>query len=682
MTGTPIRPSHPVQIVSGECSMVEGFRYRRELDGLRAVAVLAVLLFHAGLGLPGGFVGVDVFFVLSGYLITSLIIRDLELGVFTFPQFWERRARRILPASAVVVAASIAAGAVLLMPSDYAILGKSAVATALCAANVFFWRCINYFTTAADEMPLLHMWSLAVEEQFYFIVPVLLRMCSRSTYFTRPTLLLCIGTLCLGSLGLAVWLVPRAPAAAFYLLPSRAWELGVGAFVAVWPPLLMPEKQFMRATIAWLGLIAIGVPCVVYDKTTPFPGLAAVPPCVGAALFILSTARPIAQAPPFPVRVLSCWPVVAVGLASYSLYLWHWPIFAFARYWTLQPLPLTMRATLCLLAAIAAWLSYLFVESPFRTQRAASNRVALFGSAATVLFALAAGGVAITAYGGFPGRFAPAMLELVRGEVMTPAASSATLADVRKGRLPILGNRADPLQLLVWGDSHAMAILPAVELLCKERRVSACYAVHSSTAPVIDYVHTDRYSRGSAAPAFAAAVIDYVRESRVPNVLLAARWSGYLAKTERTSHHATIPLSKGSDAGFEESLIKTLVLLREAGAQPWVLTEVPAHPVDVPKALRTKLLFGTNPDCYRATAAIYSLQNNDMHFLQAAIRDAGARCVDVSDYLFDPETNCYLIEAHGAPLYIDQHHLSEAGAVCVAAGLGEIFDTRRSSPLQ
>ncbi len=652
---------------------MEPFRYRPELDGLRAVAVLAVLLFHADLGLPGGFVGVDVFFVLSGYLITSLIVRDLEAGSFTFAEFWERRARRILPASTLLVATTLVAGSVLLMPKDFSLLGISALATAAFGANVFFWRNVDYFTTAADELPLLHMWSLSVEEQFYFIVPWLFWLASRSWNWSRTTFFYAIATACFASFGLATWAVPRMPAAAFYLLPPRAWELGLGSLVALWPPHITPVDHLSRAACAWLGLSGICLACVLFDGSTSFPGVAALPPCLGTALFILSTARRIDSPLPLPARMLSSRPCVAVGLVSYSLYLWHWPLFAFMRYWSLEPLSITTRIALCGISLITAFFSWRFIETPFRVRSATPNRWALLAATVLALSALATTGFIIRAGDGFPQRFSPAMLELARDDLRTVAAPSAALTQLRTGTLPVLGDSADPLTLLVWGDSHAMAILPAIEQLCREKRVAAYYAVHSSTAPVVGYEHSDKYSRGKDAPAFAEALVDFVASKRIPNVLLAARWSGYFAES-RTYTGSQDRNAELLQADFGRALRITVQRLVLAGAKPWLFAEVPNHKVDVPKALRAQLMFGVDTNHFCADRASHDSLLAPLTLITPDLEKLGAVMIDASGELLTPSTQRYCMAADGVPLYLDQHHLSRAGALMIMRALAPCLD--------
>lgn len=303
--------------------LIQNFRYRPDVDGLRAGAVLAVILFHAGLGFSGGYIGVDVFFVISGFLITSLIVSDLQEGKFRLANFWERRARRIIPALAVVVLGTLIAGWFLLLPREYAALGKSAACQSVFGANFYFYRTTlgGYFAGVADEMPLLHTWSLAVEEQFYLIVPLTFAAVFRFPRLrTRRVLLALFGAGILVSFLASLYGVAHYRIAAFYLLPTRAWELLVGSALAIFPLTWMTKHRPTREILSFVGLAGILVPCWFYTGKTPFPGLAALPPCLGTALIIWSNS-PLGHAtvPTSLSRLLATRPVVFVGLISSSI---------------------------------------------------------------------------------------------------------------------------------------------------------------------------------------------------------------------------------------------------------------------------------------------------------------------------------------------------------------------------
>ena len=298
--------------------------YRPDIDGLRAVAVVPVVLYHAGVpALTGGFVGVDVFFVISGYLITGIVAAGIAAGSFSIVEFYERRARRILPALFVVLAASVAAGWWLLLPEPLERFAKSLLAATLFGSNFWFLDSArDYFAPGSDFAPLLHTWSLAVEEQFYLFFPPLLWAVAR---WRRGREVRLVAWLSLASFLGAVVVVAVDPPLAFYLAPLRIWELGLGALLALRPvPRLAARWQ--REGLGALGLAGIAVAVFGYDDLTPFPGFAALAPCLGAlAIIAVGSGGSVVN------RALAIRPVVFVGLISYSLYLWHWPILAFLR---------------------------------------------------------------------------------------------------------------------------------------------------------------------------------------------------------------------------------------------------------------------------------------------------------------------------------------------------------------
>ncbi len=337
--------------------------YRPDIDGLRALAVLAVLFFHADLGCYGGFVGVDIFFVISGFLICSLILKKLESGTFSLVEFWERRIRRILPAWAVVAVASLVAGWFLFLPPDFATLGKSVIAQATLLSNVFFWQQTGagYFAASPDTMPLLHTWSLAVEEQFYVFFPLLLLIPMGWRRITFFELIICLWV---ASFVQSVTVTPQFPALAFYFLPMRAWELLTGALLAVGKQNL-PANKVVREISGWLGLGLMLYAIFCFNRHTRVPGLAALIPCSGAAFFILSSTGDFSLVG----WMFSFRPLVFIGLISYSLYLWHWPLLVFARYLATGELSLSYRLGLLAASLGLAILSWKFIEIPIRKRR-------------------------------------------------------------------------------------------------------------------------------------------------------------------------------------------------------------------------------------------------------------------------------------------------------------------------
>jgi peptidoglycan/LPS O-acetylase OafA/YrhL len=344
-------------------------KYRREIDGLRALAVLPVILFHAGFSaFSGGYAGVDVFFVISGYLITAIILAQSSEGGFSIARFYERRARRILPALFLVMLVSLPFAWYCLLPHQLRYFSQSLVATTLFLSNVFFYLKSNYFSEAAEITPLLHTWSLAVEEQFYLVFPLFLVAMGRlhERWLVRSLWALALASLALAQLGTS-----HAPAAAFFLLPTRGWELLIGALASVYamraaasdPRALRLPPAAMQG-LSLCGLLLIGFAVFAYDAHTPFPGLPALAPTVGAVLILL-----FADSRTWAGRLLGTRAMVGVGLISYSAYLWHQPLFAFARAISEQDLSAWQSAALCVLVLPLSALSWYFVERPVRSSR-------------------------------------------------------------------------------------------------------------------------------------------------------------------------------------------------------------------------------------------------------------------------------------------------------------------------
>jgi peptidoglycan/LPS O-acetylase OafA/YrhL len=362
--------------------------HRDDIDGLRAVAVLAVIVHHVSARtLPGGFIGVDVFFVISGFLITSIILRDLGAGTFSFATFYERRVRRLLPNLTLLLLFCSCVAWVLLLPADFRNYSSSLFSTSVFTSNMFFWRDSWYFAAPSQTKPLLHTWSLAIEEQYYLLFPAVLWMLHR--YAPKRIRAACtVGFLV--SLAMSIWAVGNAPAAAFYILPSRAWELLLGSLLVVGVLPTISSTHSLEL-IAAAGLIAIVAAAFGFDSATPFPGAAALLPCGGAALVIYAGA---ASHTTIVRRLLGWGPLVLIGLMSYSLYLWHWPLLAFARYYFLSEITPGATTLFVVISLIFAYLAWKFVERPVRSKALLAKRrdlaiVSGMSAAALLLFAYA-----------------------------------------------------------------------------------------------------------------------------------------------------------------------------------------------------------------------------------------------------------------------------------------------------
>ena len=357
--------------------------YRREIDGLRALAVLPVILFHAGFQtFSGGFVGVDIFFVISGYLITSIILAEMEAGTFTLANFYERRARRILPALFFVMLVCLPFAWFLLLPSDMKDFSKSLVAVSVFASNILFWRESGYFDTAAELKPLLHTWSLAVEEQYYVLFPLFLMLFWK---LGKRRILLTLGFVFFSSFAVAQWAAFVKPAAAFFLLPTRGWELIVGAFAAFYLS-QNNRKNYPKIFIelsSWLGIGLIFFSVFTYSKATPFPGFYALAPTLGTVLIILFATKQTSAG-----KILGNNAFVGIGLISYSAYLWHQPLLSFARHRGVTSSDKDILFLLITATIVLACLSFKFIETPFRNKSVISKKsVFVFAFLGSLIFA-------------------------------------------------------------------------------------------------------------------------------------------------------------------------------------------------------------------------------------------------------------------------------------------------------
>lgn len=626
--------------------------YRPDIDGLRALAVLGVLFFHAGIGVEGGYVGVDVFFVISGYLITGLIRKDLNEGRFSLLGFWERRIRRIMPPLVVVVFMTLAAGWWLLLAEDFKELGQSVVAQVLLLANVFFWRESGYFEQSADLQPLLHTWSLAVEEQFYLFFPPLLVALNKTARLLRWSVLLI--TL-MASLALAVYWSHTRPEAGFYLLPTRAWELLLGALLSMTQASYVVPRRWLAELLGDAGLCMILYAMFVYDKSTPFPGIAALLPCLGAVLVIGCGTRSISG------KVLA-WPGIAgVGLISYSLYLWHWPLLVFSKYWASVPLTGLQRFLLLVSSGILAFLSWKYVEQPFRRRAVCSTRRSIYCFAtlcSVSLFLLAFG---IHYMNGVPARIPTEVQAYANGRFDCAFRKEVSLAQAQHGEFIRLGGDAGgPLAVLVWGDSHAMALLPVIDDLCREKGGQGVAAVHYQMPPLVNYQSRGHYSLKEKTPLFSAAVLDFVRSKQVPHVVLTAAWNYHFDEAGRKH--------------IRQALLETVTALKEAGAKVWVMEDVPVHTFDVPRRLAAAVLFGGEKveaiglplDVHRADCIV-------QHEVLQELAPQNYTLLDPAGLFSNAQGLCR-VATGGHALYTDASHISVQGALLLRPLLSPVFN--------
>ena len=426
-------------------------KYRAEIDGLRALAVLPVILFHAGFELfSGGFVGVDVFFVISGYLITTIIISEMAEGKFSIVNFYERRARRILPALFFVMGVCLPFAYILLTPFDLKSFGQSLVAVSLFSSNILFWLESGYFETAAELKPLLHTWSLAVEEQYYIFFPIFLVLTWR---LGVKWIIILLSVVFFASLGIAQWGAYNSPSGAFFLLPARGWELLIGVFAAFYLNYNTHLKSnSINEILSLLGFSMILYSIIAFDKTTPFPSIYALIPTIGTVLLILcAVPKTIIH------KFLSLKFIVGIGLISYSAYLWHQPLLAFTKYKFIDEISAFLLIGIVFISLFMAYLSWRFVEKPFRDKLKIKRNTIFQISFVTALFFVVIGLWLNKIDGGL--RFQSPERQIVLSnfmnstEYVTKRHKDIRLAQYKKN---------EKSNILIIGDSHSEDLVNAV----------------------------------------------------------------------------------------------------------------------------------------------------------------------------------------------------------------------------
>lgn len=525
---------------------MSGIKYRPEVDGLRAIAVIPVILFHAGIDLfSGGYVGVDVFFVISGYLITRIIMSDLDTQQFSIAMFYWRRARRILPALFLVMVCCIPFAWAWMLPTEFEEFSNSLVAVSLFSSNILFWQESGYFAIASDVKPLLHTWSLAVEEQFYMLFPLFLLLLWR---FGKKTVFFVILIAAAASLGLSEWAWRNAPSANFYLAPTRAWELFAGALCAFAHD---KNKASSSNPLSLIGLFLIVFSIFYYDKGTPFPSVYTLVPVLGTALILYyGSTRTVVS------RLLSLKVVVGVGLISYSTYLWHHPLFAFARIKNIYEPDLLFMLLLSCLSILLGYLTWRFIEVPIKY---ASNikitSVAFLGVSTAIIAFGIFGDYKLSKLIPFPPNIKwesfGHKLKSVGGVCDQTANSSYPGLE-----LCYFGDLNSTEIFALYGDSHAEAISSELEKEFLARKIKGarikahgCEEVPMQAMSTFKNQHSSHDPKtitSKCLPAF-KALLDYVHENAAAVILL-ARWSFRLYPV---TGHINNLFVKNGDGGVE-----------------------------------------------------------------------------------------------------------------------------------
>ncbi|MEO6680091.1 MAG: acyltransferase family protein [Pseudomonas sp.] len=631
------------------------FGNRRDIDGLRALAVIPVVLFHFGFStFSGGFVGVDVFFVISGFLITSILFREISAQRFSFVDFWARRARRIIPALSVVLVAALALGWLLLTAKDFSELGRTVRYQALFVSNILFMREDGYFEPASDLKPLLHMWSLAVEEQYYIFFPLLMALLMRHIRHWRWILFAVL----LLSFGLNIVYIERKPDVAFFSLATRAWELLCGAMLAVLPTSKQSARPWLYQSVGLAGFIAVLVAIFTFDKTTAFPGWAALLPVLGATAMIWSGA----QGSTWVGTLLSARALVGVGLISYSFYLWHWPVYVYANAISIDGIQPLEAAGWIALSIGLAWLSWRFIELPFREKRLLAGRRSVLAGGLVTMAVLAVTGTAVRSADGIPQRITGKALEYAQARDWKAGQKKCMLvtSDKDLDKACLVGGKSDvPATKMFWGDSHSAALLPAIEHNAqRDGRPVWLYSM-SACPPVLGDEPRQRCKD------FNEQTMARVRSLGIKDVVLASNWSLYVYGREDGDKKVLLnphDTTAQAEQRMATAIKARVAALRAAGAQVWLFEEVPLQRKGMIARLTSLARIGRSAEGLGRPLEEHLARQQFFRTLFASMSaaDPGVHVIDPTPMMCsDGVCN---IEVNGHSQYKDEDHLSDIGS--------------------
>jgi peptidoglycan/LPS O-acetylase OafA/YrhL len=598
--------------------------------------------------------------VISGFLITSIIAREIQAGEFSFVRFYERRIRRIVPALVVVLVATTLAALVWWLPADLESYGKSLKWVTLSLGNVYFLEAFqDYFNDEARRAPLLHAWSLAVEEQYYFVFPILLLSLFRVFKSWRLVGFI-LSALFFLSLGLCIWRGIDSPMSSFFLLPYRAWEMLVGSFLAM--SRFKTSNENTASGEAVIGLVLVLGSFAFFAERKFVPGLSALPSCLGAALLLRSGAR----TEHVVARILSWRPLVFVGLISYSVYLWHWPLIVFTRSLFEEGRYGVMVPSLFAASILLGWISWRWVEQPFRRpQKISAKAVWLFWGATTVGLLLFR--FWIQEAQGLPERFPVQVRELLKFKDRPSKLKTDNKKHFDPKRAPVYGDDLATPSVALWGDSHAEALIPELDRLAKEYKKSFKFYGFPGQPPVSGLIRVVDGSVEKRAIYTEKVLEEIAGDATISVVVLHGRWSILNRGRNEDPSEELFPIyqrafngSEELDAYYIERIRYTVDKLLAAGKRVIFVGPVPEIGIDVPDLLVRQAMKGENLSVTAKCEDFTRRHGYLLDALNSLEKRDGVLVILPHQRLMNG--NDARISLEGKPLYRDDDHLSELGA--------------------
>jgi peptidoglycan/LPS O-acetylase OafA/YrhL len=650
-------------------------KYRPDIDGLRAVAVLLVLIFHAGFSIfPGGYVGVDIFFVISGYLITGILLNDIEEKQFKFTTFYKRRIRRLMPALFGMLLITTIIASIILLPSDFSSYGKSLISVVLSLSNIYFWRENGgYFEGNVEEVPLLHTWSLSVEEQFYLLWPLMMLIFSRHLKHSAFLLFLLFVIIC--SVVLSQWVSEVTFAAAYYLLPTRIFELLIGAILVLSFHRLPNLSILYLNLLAFIGLVCILSASLILNSESSFPGYNALLPTIGTALLLYTGAK----GSTWINQCLSFGPLVWIGLISYSLYLWHWPLIVFIRYTGFE-LTIEVSIIIVVLSILLGWISWKYIETPFRVGKTNDfkhvfSKIYLVPSAVIIIM-----GLIFYVQNGLPQRFDSGLIKMEAalntkpGELRAGCHSPSRLSEAKPSENCWFGdlNNKSTTALLV-GDSHGNHFTGFIDELTKVSGIAVKDYTLDECLPIfgLKWGHNPHYSQ--LCESRNDLIKEHIKESKFGYIILSGYWPSYEGYHYIFDDNKKIIAPENYQSLLSSKFNETLQAITEQGSIPVIIKDSSPNGSDSPACAIKKRLYNEGLECNIDKKKVdHRDEMINSLFSQLKLNFPELIVIDPKEAMCDQEI-CYS-SLDDIPLFIDQNHLNDEGSRIIGRRYLELTD--------